>query len=282
MTNIFENVLQLIDPSVTVPYWDFTIDAAEDLYPYESPIFSESMFGSMREPLGSEMDGGYTYANNSVIDFAIQDGRWAYVKSEANPDKFAGLESGYGYMRSPWNMNPSPYVSRFTGVGLMPKCSSHLDMFEYDDMMDFFIKIEVGPHAAVHGTNGGKFGCDLFDPLVESGAITGHSEKMNVCSLWIFTLKALYRKALILPKKGCSLPENTNDAFCPFTCTAGTEEDLKTSLFNKLVESAVPEDMTIDQQNKWVEFVCGGDAARVFAGDHAESASPSDPSFWPM
>ena len=38
-------------------------------------------------------------------------------------------------------MNPSPYVSRFTGSGEMPKCSTHLDMLDYTDLMTFFIKV---------------------------------------------------------------------------------------------------------------------------------------------
>ena len=119
MTNFFEDVLQLIDPSVSLPYWDFTIDTAASLLPYESPIFSDEMFGSMRIPLDSEVEIGYTYANNSIVDFAIQDGRWTFITAELNPDKFSGLEGGYGYMRSPWNMNPSPYVTRFTGRQLV-------------------------------------------------------------------------------------------------------------------------------------------------------------------
>ena len=164
----------------------------------------------------------------------------------------------------------------------MPNCASHLKMLGYTDMMEFFIEIEVDPHASVHGNNGGKFGCDLFDPLVDSGAMADAQSKMQVCSLWIFSLKALYRKNLIMPSKGCAIPETANDAFCPFTCPEGSEEGIKTSLFNKLVKNEVPEDMTAEQEQQWVDFICGGDAARVFAGDHSESASPSDPSFWPM
>lgn len=32
----------------------------------------------------------------------------------------------------------------------------------------------------------------------------------------------------------------------------------------------------------WREFVCNGDGAKIFVGDHVESASPADPSFWPI
>jgi hypothetical protein len=32
----------------------------------------------------------------------------------------------------------------------------------------------------------------------------------------------------------------------------------------------------------WVSFVCDGEGYKVFGGDHLESASAADPSFWPI
>jgi hypothetical protein len=32
----------------------------------------------------------------------------------------------------------------------------------------------------------------------------------------------------------------------------------------------------------WVDFICGGYGSKIFGGDHLESASPADPSFWPI
>ena len=282
MTNVFENVIQLVDPSVTVPYWDYTLDTSDKLYPFQSEVMTADMFGSMRIPLESEYDDGYLYSKNNITDFAILDGRWAYIKAERNPAKFAGLEAGYGYMRSPWNMNPSPYVSRFTGTSFMPKCSTFVDMLDYTDLMSFMNNVEVSPHASVHGSNGGTYGCDLFDPLLEMGALTDEASKITVCKLWIFSLKSFYRKNLIHPQTGCSVPENVQDAFCPFECEPNSDDDVKEWLFHNVIKTSVPDVLTTEQENAWVDFMCGGDAARVFAGDHAESASPSDPSFWPM
>jgi hypothetical protein len=41
-------------------------------------------------------------------------------------------------------------------------------------------------------------------------------------------------------------------------------------------------DSTVDgAEDAWLNFICdGGDAGAVFTGDHLESASPADPSFW--
>ena len=40
--------------------------------------------------------------------------------------------------------------------------------------------------------------------------------------------------------------------------------------------------LKFDDMEAWVEFVCDGDGYKVFAGDHLESASAADPSFWPI
>jgi len=40
--------------------------------------------------------------------------------------------------------------------------------------------------------------------------------------------------------------------------------------------------MTDDDWGQFRDFICSGDGGLVFVGDHLESASPSDPSFWPI
>jgi hypothetical protein len=44
---------------------------------------------------------GFTYEDDSVLDAAIPDGRWAYIKADMN-DRYDDLKFGYGYMRAPW------------------------------------------------------------------------------------------------------------------------------------------------------------------------------------
>lgn len=282
MTNIFEKMIQMVDPSVTVPYWDFTMETTEGKYIFQSPVMSAKVFGSMRTPTDDDYADGYTYASDIIEDFAIKDGRWAYTLAEFNPDKFSKLEAGYGYMRSPWNMNPSKYLSRFSGTSFLPKCSTHGDMLQYTDMMKFFINIEVAPHASVHGASGGTYGCDMFQPLLDAEVITSKTAMQQICKLWIFTLKSLYRTNLIKAQTGCTVPGDVQSASCPFECLSDDAGDLKDALFANIVNGDIPSRMSEAQEQVWVDFICGGNASRVFSGDHAESASPSDPSFWPM
>lgn len=284
MTNIFESSMQLVNPAVAMPYWDFTIEESTGQHAYDSPIMSDTMFGSMMSPTNSSI--GFTYSGFQIEDFAVKDGRWAYTPAEFNPTKFSSLQAGYGYMRSPWNMNPSPYLTRFTGSSFLPSCSSHYSILQYTDLMDFSFDMELGPHAAVHGDLGGAFGCDMFSPLFEAGYINSESDLLTICKVWIFTLKALYRKNLIEPRE-CDLVGDVQSASCPFQCIYESTDDddplsgLKLQLM-KLLKGEVPSDISDDGKTAWGDFVCGGNASRVFGGDHAESASPSDPSFWPI
>jgi hypothetical protein len=279
MTNIVEIAMQAVDPAVSLPYWDFTQDA--NMPVSSSTVFTAEYFGSMNTP--SNPKYGFTYSDDSVLDAAIPDGRWAYIKADMN-DKYPELKAGYGYMRAPWNMNPSPYVSRFNanmmiGVNL-PSCNAHYEILEETDFMTFLYNFQNDPHATAHSMVGGTYGCDLFLPLLNDGLINDEDSMLSICSNWVFFMKEFYRYDYISPSTDCSA-EDPDNAPCGFTCTEGTSESLQFSLEQK-VNGNVPTDLSQSQWDTWVEFVCSGDGQRVFSGDQLESASPSDPSFWPI
>jgi len=283
MTNIVEATLQAIDPSIALPYWDFTIDQAEGKTAVSSAIMTSEIFGSMKQP--KDLEWGFSYGNgDQIIDAAIQDGRWAYLAAESN-DRYPDLLAGYGYMRAPWNMNPSPYISRFTmdlKVGTsLPSCNDHYSMLEYDDLMDFLYKIQYGPHATTHSLTGGIYGCDMMKPLLEAGYISSEENLKKACSNWLFYVKEFYRYNYITPNKNCAVESNVQDSSCGFTCTSDATQldNLLFNMKNKLA-SYVPTDMSDAGWQAWVDFVCTGDGGQIFSGDHLESASPADPSFW--
>ena len=126
-------------------------------------------FGSMTNPTDSRY--GFTYTDDSVVHGGIPDGRWAYIKADMN-DKYDDLQAGYGYMRAPWNMNPSPYVSRYTAnqmIGVtLPTCTSHYTILQEVEYMDFLVNFAYDPHATTHSLIGGTYGCDLMVPLLLS------------------------------------------------------------------------------------------------------------------
>ena len=105
MTNSFEKSIQSVDSSVVLPYWDFTIDNAAGLLVHETLLMTPNVFGSMTDP--SDIEWGFTAKDDLIVDGAIPDGRWAGITANMN-HLYDDLKVGYGYMRAPWNMNPSP------------------------------------------------------------------------------------------------------------------------------------------------------------------------------
>ena len=122
LTLEFEQAMQAVDASVSLPYWDFTLDMYErshgnwtDLV--ESPMWRETWFGSHDE------DG--EHANT------ITKGRWAFIEIESKAWK--KTHNSYGYMRAPWNNNNRPYLTRSHHMcgfkfEAMPKCSDHYEV----------------------------------------------------------------------------------------------------------------------------------------------------------
>ena len=91
----FEESLLSVDPSIgALPYWDYNIEArSED--PRKSQIWE--WFGS------SEGDPAQGYA--------VKDGRFGHWRVLAAKN-LSNLTNPYGLLRSPWNVNPSPFITR--------------------------------------------------------------------------------------------------------------------------------------------------------------------------
>lgn len=281
LTNILEKSMQAVNPSVTLPYWDFTIDHANGKSAYDSYVMSEEVFGSMNRP--SQLHEGYTYSSDEIVSGAIMNGRWKLLKAEKNID-YEELSGGYGYMRAPWNMNPSPYISRFTadyGIGIyLPTCESHYNILQYDNMMDFFVDMEDAPHATTHSLTGGIYGCDLLEPLLDQGLITDELAMKNICSKWVFYMKEFYRSNYLTPSTDCEVDESSlQTSSCSYICNEDTTQVLAEDLKTKLA-AHIPSDLDEEDMGVWTDFICSGDGSKIFAGDHLESASPADPSFW--
>lgn len=280
-TNMFEKSMQTVDPSASLPYWDFTIDYEEGEYIFTSFPFKEKTFGSIAEP--ADHTWGWLYKNDSIENAAIMDGRWKKIKASYNTD-YPELNANFGYLRAPWNGNPSPYVSRFTAFTTeLPSCSDHYKWLEYDTLTDFLTQAPYAPHASTHGAIGSVFGCDLLDDMTANGLIVDSASQIKLCQKWGFMMKELYRKNYITPRTDCSYSSlDYKGIDCSFTCNE-EKSDTMTSQLEQLIDSRYVGDfLNQEQWGEWKSFVCEGDAAKIFVGDHVESASPVDPSFWPI
>jgi hypothetical protein len=292
MDGIFETSMQAVDPSISLPYWDFTIENATGLSVWESPLFTADTFGTLGMP--KDEVAGWSYSNDLVEDGAILDGRWANFRADKN-EKYPDLLSAYGYMRAPWNMNPANVITRYTSMDKqLPTCQSHHELLSYTLLTDFLKQVPYDAHASTHGVLGGVYGCDAFDPLLEAGYINDEDGKLNLCKNWIFYLKEFYRDNIVVPNSNCSSVDSTGaysslyeNQKCGFTCVPDMLNILILQLERSVLNSdyaCVPtvDEMPAEGWVAWREFICEGDGFKIFGGDHLESASPADPSFWPI
>ncbi len=100
---LFEQSLQAINPSISLPYWDFTLEST--LYTPKtfrySGVFSNDWFGD-------------SVCSNEY--HTPSEGRFAYVPVMEDASKFSLLVNSYGLLRSPWNADPTPYLTRSNDI----------------------------------------------------------------------------------------------------------------------------------------------------------------------
>ena len=219
-----------------------------------------------------------------MSDTVIQDGRWKKIKAEMNT-RFEDLSNGFGYMRGPWNTNPSKYVVRFSAYSpQLPSCTDYYGGLGLPGFMTFLQDAPYGSHASTHGVIGAVFGCDLLDSFREDGIINGEDSQLQICKKWGFYMKELYRADYITPRTNCyaTTPYTRENIDCGFTCNADSYDDMLTGLEDIIGKEYIKSSMTDDDWSQLREFICTGDGSLVFVGDHLESASPADPSFWPI
>ena len=103
LTNEFELSLQTISPKLSVPYWDYTYDAEVvrrnqgDLpMLWAQDVWRDDWFGNA----------------TASRRHTVTTGRFAYQQITKVGPQSVITHNAYGYMRAPWNVNRSPYLTR--------------------------------------------------------------------------------------------------------------------------------------------------------------------------
>eukprot|EP01038_Epipyxis_sp_PR26KG_P007907 gene7907-10732_t len=281
-SNYFEQSLQSVDSSISLPYWDYTRDSASGATSiYMSDVMVSEKFGSM--PKAKDNDIGFLYMSDSVNDGAIYDGLWTYIKAEMNT--YGDMKRyGYGYLRAPWSMNPSPYISRFTKASsTIPSCFDHYQLLgAFTSMVEFSYRSSFSSHGSMHGGVGGMFGCDTFYELMKSGYIKDLEGVNHICSNWLTIQKALFRSGLAPPLEYCKLNEDDiSKSTCGFNCSNATPEELYYKIKRQFSTYMGTPNSYKDNVEVWSDFICNK-GGNIFSGDHLEASSAADPSFWVM
>jgi hypothetical protein len=91
----------------------------------------------------------------------------------------------------------------------------------------------------------------------------------------------MWRSNYIIAKKQCIINEEKFElSECGFECNLQTKSEMIQFLFPQIRFWA--DTNKEGATEAWIDFMCNGDAGKVFTGDHLESASTADPSFWVM
>jgi len=283
LTLMFEQSLQLINPALTVPYWDYTVEHADIMKYYggdlnmlwtTSPIFRPDWFGD---------------AHND--ESTVIEGRWAYKLKIPDDQWDNQRHNSYGMMRSPWNNNPSPYVQRFSEFAGMsvfrynqgwPTCRDHFDLsINYPTFSDYISKMPGWPHGTVHGVLGGTINYDGALDKLEGILLQKDMEQIRLRSPHI--PKDMWRRGITECPEYCAADTPMEDCKC--TCPQEKMDalDKDNSVFTFYLASALNSRMLDSYKHETlvegIKVICN---AGFVMGDQEESASPADPIFWPI
>ena len=314
ITQTFEAALRAVDPSVTLPYWDFTIEGQQIKDADESPSYFLEITPFLNDKwFGSTDENGH-----------VQDSKFAYAKMPKVTNTSIVSPNSYGYIRSYWNNNDDKYAVRhlFDVCGVEPKnkripsCQTHFDIINVTSLTDFQILSPNDGHGTVHVHLGGMGGecietyknftdtwSDLLDAEMTADEIMSHGYSMDewewgtqgarrtmlenmVMGEYFHVYKSLWRSHM------CSRDGTPNLLVCPENCDE--TEECKCQ-----VETLV--NGTTDWENVY-DCILSGHSQQVFnkifpeefiidmvymlstmssvEGEMLESSSPIDILFW--
>jgi hypothetical protein len=317
ITQSFEAALRSVDPSVTLPYWDFTIEGQEITDAGEIPSYFLEI-----TPFLNDKWFGSTDENDHV-----QDSKFAYVKMPKITNESIVEPNSYGYIRSYWNNNNDEYAVRhlFDICGVeatnkrIPNCQTHFDIINSSTLSDFQILSPNDGHGTVHVQLGGMGGdcietynnftdtwSELLDADMTTDEIMSHGYSMDewewgtkgarrtmlenmVMGEYFHVYKSLWRSHM------CARDGTPNLLVCPDNC----DENTPTKDCGCQVEALM--NGTTDWENVY-DCILSGHSQMVFnkifpeefiidmvymlssmspiEGEMLESSSPIDILFW--
>ena len=270
----FEQSLQAIDPRVSAHYWDYTIDAASNSSYAQSLIFSEDWFGP---------------ASPQQEDHVVNIGRWAFTPVLQDARKFSAITNPYGLLRSPWNTNPVPYLTRYSqvlgsqndGYSLTTCDDFSAALSEYNWIGDFFAKLDGKLHGPVHIMIGGHWDVDT-QTASWLGSGMGDRSQALLASKW------LWRQGYVRCPGYCSTDAPKTECVC--SCPASITGDVDSEEGAKMVMGHAG---LLSFAHRWgytdpseynssyvdiLKMLCHiGHPGEMFT-----SAAPQDPTFWPL
>jgi hypothetical protein len=290
MTSEFEQALQAVNMKVSVPYWDYTVDSARVEV---NGVRPESFRDIFRE---SELFTAVWFGNTEGTEHKIADGRFA---GQTVPRDYEfKVRSPYGFLRAPWNLNPSEYVTRyhkFCGADPAahvtdsirdtreqfpwPTCADHFMMTNTDNYTTWYDwEMEIGykPHGPVHSWIGGVGGeCETtWDAMHRGGVLTTIQLQKMKHNAFIM-LKNLWREELLETPKYCSADTPVKE--CMWVGVDNFVDHPKVQDYMKALFAIGKETPNFKEVIRRAML-----ETAFWPGDHLEAGSPAEASFWPI
>jgi hypothetical protein len=218
----YEQSVQAIFPSATVPYWDFTLESTfYDAGSWRSSaVFSPDWFG--------EAD-----PDNDL--HTVTEGRFAYVPALTNAKEFSDQYNSYGVMRAAWNADSTPFMTRSGKVygyanNIKPSgCSEYHRSLRKTTWMSMSKQLNSAAHGHIHELMGGSWGNDFFE-------FSGGEDKpavLDVAHSIQALSKELWRVGYVSCPSHCSM--DTSSADC--SCTKN-KEAIKGKSFSEMLDDS--------------------------------------------
>jgi hypothetical protein len=282
LTNMMERSMQAVNPAVSIPYWDFSIEGQAmsdndgDISVMEnSIIFSDDWFGEMWPE-----------------DGIVSKGRWAYTEVPTVDKTQSSVYSPYGLARSPWNVNNIPYLTRFsdfygTSFTEMGACKQHYNHMTSASLYEFVYNIMYNPHGIVHAVIGGVTNSNIYGSLRSAGAKMISADTIAATSFAY--QKNMWRYGTYSCPTDCD-DNNLDIDACSCSCpslsqwkasgTLASAVNMLDPSMSSMLVSKSGDDLT----EVFMDALCNVNTTinSPFIGDMLESGSPIDPLFWPM
>mmetsp|Transcript_7468 Transcript_7468/g.10443 ORF Transcript_7468/g.10443 Transcript_7468/m.10443 type:complete len:658 (+) Transcript_7468:149-2122(+) len=282
LTALMEEAMQAVNPRVAMPYWEYVRDiedwdrAQEAREAQGLPVQPFTNWGVMT----ADFFGGTDETGR------IKDGRWKDLripKLEDIPeeDQDGMPHNAFGYMRSPWSNNESPYLLRSSETcGTIPRddlsgrCQAlNILTTEQASLEEWMKYASYAPHGRVHLLLGGTMECGKqYDRL--AGVLSDEDlEEMRTISFAFH--KNLFRDDIL----AC---DQESKCYCPHydeymesrQKANGILQYMGTAELGRFYNQLEWEDL-----QTLIDVVCN---SGLIYGDQMQASSSMSPEFWPI
>ncbi|KAJ8603149.1 hypothetical protein CTAYLR_004567 [Chrysophaeum taylorii] len=274
-TRRYEQTLQEIDEKIAMAYWDYTIEyVTRDCCWTESVLWSSDWFSTVSP-------------NNSL--HVVDSGRFAYLPIPK------GNGNAYGNLMSPWNTDPTPFLTRSDSI-LGLKNYVNVPDFGCDEFRKIFLAsheyggmigaVSVSLHAPVHGAVGGYWN---YIPELKADEPELSRRLYNASSAINIASKLLWRKGVLQCPSFCAPDTPAVDCACGGNDPVLAKHYQNFSPWDILNATGCFESLKFSSEG---EFDASDRNATIWGivlrqilnvghlGQVVSDASPNDPIFW--